>query len=144
MNVDRLMLVIRALEEAPHPERFTMKLYLHVDEAYYIDRPELKCAAKYEENWCGTPACALGHLAAREDLQNIMRIDAPTFSIRYREPDSDGYFEQAMCADTRLQEWFDLDKHDLMLLFDENGCGGAETPADAVKFIKHFIDTYPD
>lgn len=49
MNKERLLNVAKALRESPNPGDFRMSSYA---------------------TGCGTPACALGHYAARSDLQS--------------------------------------------------------------------------
>ena len=55
----RLLNVVRALRESPKPKAFSMDWYGYgPNEAFP----------------CGTPQCALGHYAAREDLQDFLRL----------------------------------------------------------------------
>jgi hypothetical protein len=105
------MNVVRALEEAKGPEGdFDMSMFVHS---------------------CGTPACALGHYAARTDLQSEFQIvrDGMKFGDSYR-PISDGYphFGFQIYGPDYMSELFLMD-----------GCGGAKTRAEAAAYIRDFI-----
>lgn len=139
MNKDRLMLCVRALEETPNPERFTMRAYVHLDPHAYENTDLGHAVPEYEESWCGTPACVIGQLAARTDLQSFLRIDKTWNCIRYTEPDVDGYYNQCHWSDAEVMDWFDLDKDAMRDIFSERGCNNAKTAAEAAAFIKSFI-----
>lgn len=63
----RLLNVARALRESPNPKAFTMLRFVHGDDSF---SNTVGSAA----DWCGTPACALGHYGSRTDLQKIVKI----------------------------------------------------------------------
>jgi hypothetical protein len=138
MNKDRLMLAVQALEEAEHPERFSMRFYLHLDRdmmtSFY------KQVEGYEPSWCGTPACILGHLGSRQDLQQFFY--AEDCSLKYTPKDPDGYAYTVAWGDVDLQRWFDLDHYYMRMLFSEDGCDGAKTTKEAADYIKNFIEKY--
>lgn len=62
MNKEALLNVAKALRESPNPEQFDMSRYV---------------------NACGTPACAFGHYAAREDLQEVFSINTTADPNRF-------------------------------------------------------------
>lgn len=117
MNRERLLNVARALREAPNPEKFDMGSEIH--------------------RRCGTPACAWGHYAAREDLQSAWKV----------ERDKGGYFDVreigtgrwASYDDDALLDHFDITPKERLELFDADGCGGAQTPIEAAEYIEEFV-----
>lgn len=114
IRFDRLLNVVRALEEANDPEPgkpgFDMMTYVHP---------------------CGTPGCALGHYAARTDLQAEFRIVHSSLMFGFSHlPISDGY----------VHFGFDSIGTDYMdELFSMAGCGGAQTRQEAADYIRDFI-----
>lgn len=130
----RLLNVARALRESPAPKEFTMEHWFH-------EVPD--CTIK--EGSCGTPACALGHLALRKDLQT-------SFGYGY-----DGYGwgfganltfrgEKVQFDDVRYSEgghpvleYFGIDGFDFEALFGTEGCGRAKTTKAAAQFIERFV-----
>ena len=122
MNIydERLLNVAKALEESPTPDAFMMELFTHHGSG---DHP------------CGTPACALGHYAARKDLQNAYDI-SPTGYIETL--DEDGVFSDR-CPFNVAREHFDLSKDEADELFDAGGCGNAQTIHEASSYIRKFV-----
>lgn len=128
MNTERLLNVARALRESPAPEKFTMGSYLHT---------------------CGTPACALGHYAARRDLQSIFKpfkgkwagfvsLVEPRYEI---DPDGDNYFSahDVDYDEKEVLEHFEIDDEQARELFSGEGCGGARTAFEAAEYIENFV-----
>lgn len=117
MNKERLLNVARALRESKNPELFTMRSFGHR---------------------CGTPACALGHYAAREDLQDAFTLnkDGDFCGASYDDPD-DAY-ELGMDS-RRVLGHFRITKHQAWELFSEEGCGFAATPIQAAEYIESFV-----
>jgi hypothetical protein len=114
VNKDRLLNVARALREAKTAEcDFDMSFYVHE---------------------CGTPACALGHYAARRDLQDRFKIVVGA-AHSFLANASDG--RSVMPGD--VAGHFAISIHDAGDLFDVDGCGGAKTPAVAAAFIEAFV-----
>lgn len=121
MNKERLLNVAKALRESPNPDAFTMET-IHS---------------------CGTPCCALGHYAARTDLQQAFYIDPTKWGFRLvgrtEEYDWLRYDGSEVC------EHFDITDDDARHLFaDETeetraGCGGASTANEAAEFIERFV-----
>lgn len=114
MNKPRLLNLIKALQESPAPERFTMDDYVHP---------------------CGTPACVLGHYAARSDLQDF--LTAPR----------DGWQEVQTTSGERVPYWdqlvlqhFDIAYSQACELFSTYGCGRAKTVDEAIAYLRRFID----
>ena len=108
---ERLLNVAKALEESPNPDKFTMETFGHD---------------------CGTPACALGHYASRQDLQDAFLLDRDGF-LR----DGDGF---TICYDDPdLLEHFDIRDFEAAELFSAIGCAAAETPREAANYIRAFV-----
>jgi hypothetical protein len=142
---NRLLNVAKALREYPHPERFTMSCYIH----------DLDTVHK---SWCGTPGCALGTYASRPDLQRVFKVKYATDSqwnektqtyleiqapylgyrggvdVTYRDD-----VELASHLDEEALEHFGLELEEAEELFNETGCGNAQTPIEAAKYIEKFV-----
>jgi len=140
VNFDRLENLIVALRDA-EPRNFCMDSYAS----------------------CGTPACVLGHYAARTDLQSDFKLalgahgDLVLLNLQTGRPDD--YWS------LHCQEHFGLSWDETEELFvsaecsgcqghgcDEclcsgepsslAGCGGAKTPSEAIAYIRAFIDRH--
>lgn len=85
---------------------------------------------------CGTPACVLGHFAARTDLQRkfVLKHEFHTqlFAIDGHEVD---YW------DGEVREYFGINAEQAEALFGPEGCDRAQTPAKARRYIRKFIDS---
>jgi hypothetical protein len=112
MNKDALLNVAKSLSESQRPHKFTMSRYV---------------------NSCGTPACAFGHYASREDLQDLCKISA-TGAVRYQDSGD-------LCDydDSAILDHFDITGEQAEELFGPTGCGGAATVDEAVKYIESFV-----
>lgn len=112
MNSVRLLNVVRALRESPRPEAFTMARYAHDG----IDHP------------CGTPACAIGHYAARGDLQDAFVVDGMAVRV------GSEWLTYSM-----IRAHFGLSVEEDVELFSEDGCGDAQTTEEAASYIEAFV-----
>lgn len=113
MNKERLLNVVKALRESPVPEKFTMHRFVYMTTA----------------NECGSPACALGHYAFRQDLQSAFTRD--TF----------GPQSGVGCASECVLEHFHITEQQACQLFDSCGCDSAKTPNEAADYIEKFVET---
>jgi len=119
MNKERLLNVAKALWESKNPEKFDMDHHIHHE--------------------CGTPACAFGHYAARQDLQDAFRI---VFDGQWRchwIETTDGKNENVWWDDECVRKHFDISEKEARMLFFARGCGGAKTPVEAAKYIERFV-----
>lgn len=105
MRYDRLLAAAQAVEESPLPEHFTMKDFFHR---------------------CGTPACVLGHYAAREDLQSEYKLRQTSI----------GWWANGLGTS---EEHFEISLDQWDELFAIDGCDGATTPAAAGRYIRDFV-----
>jgi hypothetical protein len=106
MNEKRLLNVIKAIEESPNPKMFSMRSYSD----------------------CGTPACAMGHYAARRDLQKTFRLD------------EDGNVVTNNGSNLwACENHFGITPDEDEELFGLTGCGDAKTPKQAIRYIRKFI-----
>ncbi|MEM9388719.1 MAG: hypothetical protein AAGA68_27000 [Pseudomonadota bacterium] len=113
VRTDRLRKVVRALRESPPPESFTMRVF---------------------GQGCGTPACALGHYAARRDLQRTFKL-SPHGLLR----GGDG--TRLYDAYGAATEHFQLSGDDVAIeLFGAHGCDDAATAEGAADYIEAFCD----
>lgn len=115
MHKQRLLNVARALRESPDPDAFDMTCYAHP---------------------CGTPACALGHYAARPDLQSAFRLDEE-WMVPVLAPASDGKYDIAL-QDPEVRLHFGLDITECCELFGRDGCGSAKSAVEAAEYIEAF------
>lgn len=120
----RLLNVARALRESPNPDKFDMVKYGHP---------------------CGTPACALGHYAARRDLQDAFGLRALSTSrdlyvthdgltTWYDDFDVREHFRLDTYDDDEEEGWSEAEE-----LFGGRGCGGAKTAIEAAEYIEAFV-----
>lgn len=111
MNIQALQNVAKACRESQNPDKFDMAIY----------------------GWgCGTPGCALGHYAARRDLQDLLMLSK----------DGDLQFTDERHASRLFPEvlqHFDLNINQLDELFNIDGCNNARTPEEAATYIEEFI-----
>lgn len=137
----RLMNVVKALRDAAKNDElvkaFTMRFFGWSGNDYN------KLNQKIER--CGTPACALGHYAARKDLQkkftlatrNNRKTEAGKLIWRNGVPAEFG--EYARDGQMTVSEYFDISKIDVENLFNSDGCDNAKTPTDAANYIEKFV-----
>jgi len=116
----RLLMLEKALFEAPHPEEFDMSLVIHD---------------------CGTPGCAFGHYVYRTDLQDAF---APQQVRGFWFPVFKGTDRAAVYFEREVREHFGLSLDEQKGLFSSCGCAGAKTAVDAAAFVAQFVDCkYP-
>jgi hypothetical protein len=119
MNKERLLNVAKALRESKNPEMFDMEYHVHHE--------------------CGTPACAFGHYAARQDLQDAFKIVFDGGWRSYWIETTDGQNQNVWWDDDCVREHFDISDKQARLLFFSKGCGNAQTPTEAAEYIEHFV-----
>lgn len=149
MNTKLLEACIQALRESKNPEAFFMRLY-----KWPFDAPLWLHAAnkKVKEEWCGSPACVLGHLAARTDLQNVLHFVGDNMMYAQKDVNPDVTQEEqplyagenkgdvsAYFSDILLADIFGLNPDQMTALFGSNGCDGANTSQEAIDYIERFI-----
>jgi hypothetical protein len=126
MNIfeKRLRDVAKACRETKFPEKFNMGY-----ECDYI---------------CGTPMCAIGNYAARQDLQTFLFIEnvsdeeKPRFRVTFgNDIEPDIFWEEA-----RFLEYFGIHREQSTDLFGPNGCDKAKTPQEVADFIDRWIDLH--
>jgi hypothetical protein len=111
VNKERLLNVARALRESEHPERFTMLTIAHP---------------------CGTPACALGHYAARRDLQDVFSLSRNGFLVTK---------SKALPFEVE-REHFGITEEQEDELFGARGCDNAPTAVAAAEYIERFVERH--
>jgi hypothetical protein len=120
MNKEYLLNVAKALRESPYAAMFSM--------------------TDYANPACGTPMCALGHYAARQDLQSLLVLDNKRRASRYDSPVFYADSGKAVTYDSaRLCEHFGISSDDADELFGPDGCDNAATPIEAANYIEHFV-----
>lgn len=149
----RLLNVAKALRDA-HAARkkFTMEKFVFGQQDqissgdYNYETGEYGPACNQEENFCGTPACALGHYAARTDLQRLLKVvvqkdyrGAKFASLAFFGTEADGDDNCPQYDDEKFEQHFGLDYHEMEELFGGDGCGNARTALQAAKYIERFV-----
>lgn len=126
----RLKNLIVAVRESPSPELFDMGEYFHS---------------------CGTPACVLGHYAARIDLQDAFRFGRRMPNLLWSKPwvlaqDEKGRWEGIEgIDDARVCDHFGITDTQARELFSMRGCGQAQKPEEAIAYLERFIrELYPE
>lgn len=114
INKRRLLNVARAIDESPDPSEFHMG-------SYGID------------NACNTPCCALGHYAARTDLQSSFLLSQGQILTNDSARTEIGYDDPA------IREHFGITPSEADELFAAEGCGEAQTASDASEYIRSFV-----
>lgn len=113
MNRERLLNVAKALRESPKPDKFGMHRY----------------------GTCSTPMCALGHYAARQDLQDFLTMR--NWGVAYAATnDSADYW------DPETRQHFEISAGEAEALFGPEGCNDACTPLEAAEYIEHFVEEH--
>lgn len=90
-------------------------------------------------NACGTPACVLGHYAARRDLQRTFKFakaEAGDYAPRVLSSADHGAMGYNAFA---VREHFGVALSEGDELFSDFGCNGAQTPKQAIAYIRKFI-----
>jgi hypothetical protein len=119
MSKENLLKVAKALRESTNPDLFEMGSYSHP---------------------CGTPACALGHYAARRDLQDFLKIDGaglfyvPELRVQVGFTRAD-YDDEYVCGH------FGISTEEAEELFSTFGCNAAKTATQAAEYIERFAET---
>jgi len=124
MNVhaQRLLNVARSLKESRAPAKFDMGTYGHSR---------------------GTPACALGHYAARTDLQNVLFLSGTGDLMQANK--ARGGFVRTDYDDSLILSHFGLTDKEVTEIFGCEGCGEATNPEDAAAYIENFVaEKWPD
>lgn len=104
----RLLNVAKACREMKEPAEFDMR--------FYSD--------------CGTPACAFGNYAFRNDLQKSFHLTYNAAVTTNGDPV--GFHED-------IKPHFGLTINETIKIFDINGCGGAKTNIRAAEYIENFV-----
>ena len=115
---NRLLKVARSLRESPNPKDFTMTTY---------------------GNSCGTPACALGHYASREDLQSSFTLKKRPYEEEEIRIYSKTLKDEVYFNDDEVIKHFELTVSECHELFGGQGCGYAKTVGKAARYIENFI-----
>ena len=85
---------------------------------------------------CGTPACVLGHVGARRDLQSFLQLTTHGHVKYVRELAYSP--READYSDERLCKYYGITSAEAADLFGSNGCNDAKTPRAAAWFIEKF------
>lgn len=153
VQMKRLLNVAKALRDA-HAARkkFNMEAFVFgnigvLENNFNYETGEYEYC-NTEANFCGTPACALGHYAARTDLQRLLKIvvvkDKEYGGVEYAKLAffGDKASSDETCPDyedPKFEEHFGLSSNEMEELFGNAGCGDARTALQAAKYIENFV-----
>jgi hypothetical protein len=114
MNKERLLNVAKALRESPKPRAFKMADF----------------------HSCGTPHCAIGHYAARRDLQQFFQL-----SRKHWSPMVGVWGATHVPCEIwpHYEAHFGITHQQAGELFSYYGCGRAETAIAAAEYIERFV-----
>lgn len=115
-QANRLLNVARACRESEHADKFSMEEYAHP---------------------CGTPGCALGNYAMRQDLQKTFGLTTSPIHGRpwlMWKSISLVYFDSL-----KVMDHFGLIDGEAWELFSLAGCNNAQTPEEAADYIEQFV-----
>lgn len=115
MNKKRLLKVAQALRESPAPKRFYQGKFAHS---------------------CGTPACAFGHYAARRDLQKTFKLNVNDVGTDWVTKDG----RPVWYDEESVTSHFGITEDQGRELFSSQGCGNAQTPKQAARYIERFVE----
>lgn len=123
MRFDRLEKLITVLQEAD-PKGFSMERF---------------------GNACGTPACVLGHYAARRDIQRSFRfLPSDNPHPEFENNITTNKWESVWHDGEEVCSHFGIDSYQAEELFGGDGCNEATTPTQAIRFITKFIKTHKE
>lgn len=152
-NREAFEIAIRSLRESKNPEAFSMRGYGHRKyinargDTFVYNDEDLRLR---DNPHCGSPMCVLGHVAAREDLQDFLKFEANTGTIWYAEPlleeNADGDLVEhravAQYTDPQLCEWFGITQEQTEALFGVHGCDHARTIDEAITYLEDFLHAH--
>lgn len=132
----RLLNVVRALKESPNPKAFDMRQFGYGKDDINEDGMAW-VSGEYVPNKCGTPACALGHYAARPDLQRKFKLkdSGRVYTTSGRLISIGGI----MTKTNPVLVHFGISPEESFELFSSMGCNDAQTPQEAMSYIKKFV-----
>jgi len=131
-----LLNVATALRDSLQPEKFTMNRFANFRWDKFFSRFDKHTDVKDERviAACGSPACALGHYAARNDLQNTFYLDYDTNAIRSIR------FNRPLQLNGHLvRREFGISCMEAEELFGGIGCDNALSPNAAANYIENFL-----
>lgn len=149
----RLLNVAKALRDAAAArKRFDMGTFVFgtfgLVKSNYDCNTETTTYCNTEANFCGTPACALGHYAARTDMQRLLKVaylkdkykgNVEYAAIAFFGEEADQHTTCPQYDDPKFVKHFGLDYSEMDELFGGDGCGGAHTAIQAAKYIEKFV-----
>ena len=146
VQTKRLLNVARALRDAhAAKKKLNMEKFVFGDEnaveSEYNEEKGDYVYCNVEKNFCGTPACALGHYAARTDLQRLLKVSIlkDYHGVPYATVDRFGGEPGCDWNNEEVEEHFGINSDEYNELFDWDGCGDAKTPLQAAKYIERFV-----
>jgi len=153
VQTKRLLNVARALREAhAAKKKFDMTTFVFgtwgdVESNFNYETNKNEYCNR-EENFCGTPACALGHYASRTDLQRLLKVaflkdkdrgNVLTAQLAFFGEKPERGMTCPDYGDEKFEKHFGLDYDEMDELFGGGGCGCATTALQAAKYIEKFV-----
>lgn len=144
VQAKRLLNVAKSLRDAHASKKnskFAMDTFV-VGQEDYLSTDANGKVCNTEAEFCGTPACALGHYASRTDLQRLLKIAIKKTEegVPFAELQFFGTSSYAMDITLpEILEHFGITEEESNMLFNWDGCDRAKTPLQAAKFIERFV-----
>jgi len=129
-----LLNVAVALEQSATPWLFSMAQYVM---GTVLFRKTFLGGEEEQTQFCGTPSCALGHYAARRDLQSAFKIFNPGTPNAY--VGAVGARSTMDYNGVAVTGHFGVTDKQAEELFSESGCGNAKTAKAAAAYIRKFV-----
>lgn len=143
VQTKRLLNVAKSLRDAHKAKmKFDMGNYVfgQIEAVEENDSHEQSQFVNTEANFCGSPSCALGHFAARTDLQRVLKIAIhENTDFKYAQLELRSTNERADMLEEELLQYFGLNKEEMKELFSGVGCRNAKSAITAAKYIEKFV-----
>ena len=137
LQASNLLNVATALRGSIKPHMFTMARYANFDWEKFTSWFKEGTSPKDKEviARCGSPACALGHYASRDDLQSTFYLGYNTDGVISASSD-----RSVQLNGTIVRKEFGVSMMEAERLFGSRGCGEAETALEAAEYIENFLN----
>jgi hypothetical protein len=89
---------------------------------------------RVQVNPCGTPACAFGHYASMPRTPFTIDAGAVCKVVMHRGSQRPAFF-----GDAEVRDHFGVRYVEVRELFAASGCGCADTPRQAARYIERFV-----
>ena len=132
-HATRLVNVADALRDA-HAEEWHFDMANYGYHQSYVAYTNRKQYDGLVEKGCGTPSCAIGHYAVRNDLQDKFML-TQWGSLHVITENT-----HRCRLGREIESHFGITHEEEAELFETSGCGNAETALEAAEYIEDFVE----